>query len=77
LSWNGRKLFISEAPEPNGIDWNNIHAKTKDRIMVSHHNHPIGHHKILSLFCCLHAFHLPPALGHLYLENYHHELDQR
>lgn len=35
LSWNGKKLFIKEAPEPNGIDWSNIHAKTKDRIYGS------------------------------------------
>jgi len=34
MSWNGRKLIILEAPEPNGIDWNNIHAKMHDRFIV-------------------------------------------
>lgn len=33
MSWNGQKLFISEAPQPNEIDWSNIHAKTRDKIV--------------------------------------------
>lgn len=33
LSWNGQKLFVEEAPEPNAIDWEFIHISTIDKLL--------------------------------------------
>jgi hypothetical protein len=34
LQWEGKKLFIEEAPEPNDVDWEFIHCSTKDKVKV-------------------------------------------
>jgi hypothetical protein len=33
LTWNGRKLFIEAAREPNDIDWEFIHVSTREKIL--------------------------------------------
>lgn len=32
LAWEGQKLFIEQASEPNEIDWEFIHISTKEKI---------------------------------------------
>ena len=32
LTWDENKLFISEAPEPDDVDWEFIHTDTKRKI---------------------------------------------
>jgi hypothetical protein len=32
LTWDGNKLFLDEAPEPNDIDWEFVHSSTTDKI---------------------------------------------
>jgi len=34
LTWDGNKLFIEEAPEPNEVDWNFIHVETSKKIVA-------------------------------------------
>lgn len=34
LIWDGNKLFIEEAPEPNEIDWEFIHVETSKKIVA-------------------------------------------
>lgn len=34
LTWDGNKLFIEEAPEPNEVDWEFIHIETSKKIIA-------------------------------------------
>lgn len=33
LQWHDQILFLDPAPEPNDIDWNNIHIPTVDKFI--------------------------------------------
>ena len=37
LAWEGNKLFIEAAPEPNDVDWEFIHRSTADKLKVRFH----------------------------------------
>lgn len=34
LQWLEHRIFVEQAPEPNDIDWENIHITTKEKIKV-------------------------------------------
>jgi hypothetical protein len=37
LAWEGQKLFVEEAPEPNDVDWEFIHCSTAAKLKVNFH----------------------------------------
>jgi hypothetical protein len=34
LQWNGHKLFVAQAPEPNAVDWEFIHVPTLEKYVA-------------------------------------------